>query len=196
MEPPQSEPLTPRRTLIKRMMAGLSALFALLLGFPAIAYLIDPRNRRTVKSDFQRVARLSELPKPGADGRAVPRQFVIRELRRDAWTLHPDSIVGRVWLMRGGDDRVRAFTTICPHLGCSINLGESGERFVCPCHNAAFTLDGERVGEAQLGRTNPAPRGMDEIEVRLVAEFGSDDVAIEVKYQSFRQGAHEKILKA
>ena len=70
----------------------------------------------------------------------VPHQATIREIRHDAWTLHPNDIVGRVWLIRKSDAQVDVFTVTCPHLGCPIN--HEGEKFVCPCHNGTFAVDG------------------------------------------------------
>lgn len=43
-----------------------------------------------------------------------------------------------------------ALSTICPHLGCQVNLKEAG--FSCPCHGSQFDKDGRLVrGPAQKG---------------------------------------------
>src|SRR5579862_224670 len=115
-----------RRTFFQWTMYGLGALFTAILGFPAIAFLTDARNRPTRQNGFRTVARLSELQID------VPKEIVIKETRRDAWNLHPDDIVGRVWLVRRDGDQVDAYTTICPHLGCSVDRTDTG--FLCPCH--------------------------------------------------------------
>lgn len=187
-----------RRTLLKRLSYLLGALYALLLGVPGVAYLIDPRNRKAPARRFKRIARLSELPKPQAGNPPEPREFVVRdEFRRDAWTLYPTRVVGKVWLLRENDDRVVAFTSICPHLGCSINYDGEKAWFVCPCHNGTFDLSGQRVGEASTGITNPAPRGMDELRVAKTPIPGEEgDFHIEVEYLEFRQGLHERVVKA
>jgi Rieske Fe-S protein len=185
-----------RRSFLKWATHGLSALFAAILGIPAIAYLIDARNRAAKTSDFQTVGRLSDL-KPDE-----PKQVVLHDVRRDAWTLHPNDVVGRVWLVRRADDRVDAFTTICPHLGCSINYEEKAHRFICPCHNGTFELSGERVSEAKLGAANPPPRDIDKLEVKLTPdpsrklEGGKPDAIIAVKYANYYQGRPEKEVKA
>jgi Rieske Fe-S protein len=190
-----------RRSFLKWATHGLGALFGAILGIPAIAYLIDARNRPAPNSEFRTVARLSDL-KPNE-----PHQVVLRDVRRDAWTLHPNDVIGRVWLIRRPNDRVDAFTTTCPHLGCSVNFEEKAQRFICPCHNGTFHLSGERVSEEELGATNPAPRGMDSLDVRLTPDAAhpvedpahpgqkKPDVLVAVKYENFRQGAEEKIAK-
>jgi menaquinol-cytochrome c reductase iron-sulfur subunit len=175
-----------RRSFLKLATAGLGALFAAVLGLPALAFLLDPRNRPARSGDFKPVARLSELQVD------VPKQVVIRDVRKDAWTLHhPNDVIGRVWLVRRKNDEVDAFTTICPHLGCSVNFEDKSQLFLCPCHGGTFDLSGGLV--QRPGLNNPAPRGMDKLDCR---RDPADPDRIEVKYQNFKQGEKEKILKA
>jgi nitrite reductase/ring-hydroxylating ferredoxin subunit len=174
----------------------LGGVFTLLLAIPGLFYLVDPRNRPARSNSFRPVGKLSGLPL-SADGKpAAPVQAVIRDNRRDAWTVHLDEHIGRVWLVRIGD-QVRAFTAICPHLGCSINYEKSQQRFICPCHNGTFHAStNDRLGQRLTvsGSTNPAPRSMDELEVRLVEIPESDgDFEIEVKYEDFISGLHEAV---
>jgi Rieske Fe-S protein len=174
-----------RRSWLKWATHGLGALFGALLGLPAVAYLIDARNRTAADTSFKTVARLTDLEV------GVPRQVVLRDLRHDAWTLHPNDVIGRVWLVRRDSQRVDAFTTICPHLGCSIDFQDSPDPrdrlFVCPCHGGKFKLDGEL-----LSRELPPPRGMDKLEVR---PDPADPKLIQVKFQNFIQGKDSAIPK-
>lgn len=179
-----SSPPPTRRSFLDWAIHGLGGIFAAVLGVPVLAYLIDPRNRPARSGAFKTVARLSDLKHD------VPVQAVVRDVKRDAWTLYPNDVIGRVWLIRRKDDTVEAFTTICPHLGCSINC--DGQRFVCPCHNGTFDLTGKRLSAEELGAQNPAPRGMDSLEVQ---RDPTDPEMIQVKYQNFKQGDHEKVLK-
>jgi Rieske Fe-S protein len=181
MGPPPQD----RRSFLRWAIYGLGAVIAAVLGVPAVAYLIDARNRKASPGVFKTVARprLSELRED------TPQVAVIRETRRDAWTLHRDEIVGRVFLIKRPGGRVEAFTTICPHLGCSINYTDSHDvPFVCPCHNARYRLDGTRIDP----NNNPAPRGMDTLEVRADPD---DPDAIQVRYQVFYQGLHDKVAR-
>jgi Rieske Fe-S protein len=184
MNPPPEN----RRSFLKWATQALGAIVAAVLGIPAVAYLLDARNRPTRSSDFRTVARLGELPE------GQPKQFVITDTRRDAWTLHPNEEVGRVWLIKQKDGSVAAFTSICPHLGCSINFEEKSALFICPCHNGTFNLDGSL--KQRPGINNPAPRGMDSLEVKIVEDAANkDNSLVQVKYQNFRQGLHDKIAK-
>lgn len=166
-------PSADRRSFLRWLIHSLGALLAVVLGAPAVAYLLDPRHRRSAASDFQTVARRSDLVVN------QPREVVIRQNRRDAWTVYRDEVVGRVFLVKQPDGQVLAFTTICPHLGCSINYtGQADIPFLCPCHGARYRLDGTRIDPEH----NPAPRSMDTLEVRADPE---DPDLIQVKYQTF-----------
>lgn len=185
----------PRRGLLKCATVGLGALWSLIIGLPAVAYLVDPRHRKSREASFRRVARLNDLPLPSADGTPVPFEAVVRESgRRDAYTVHPDEIVGRVWLLRKADG-VEAFSSVCPHLGCSVNFSEGEQRFVCPCHQGHFKLTGELYTKEELGRDNPPPRGMDALPVRLV-DGDDGEQYIEIKYMKFSQQTETASAKA
>ncbi|HEV3143288.1 MAG TPA: ubiquinol-cytochrome c reductase iron-sulfur subunit [Gemmataceae bacterium] len=182
-----------RRTFLKWLTHGLGAAFAATLGAPAALFLIDPRNRPTPPSDFRTVAKRGEL-KIGQ-----PFQAIIRTVRRDAWTLHPNDVIGRVWLIRRDETKIDAYTTICPHLGCSVNFiagndaGDSGF-FQCPCHNGTFDMNCKKKATTPQGGNNPAPRDMDSLPVQLVQDDGNpNDQLVQVKYQNFIQGLAEKI---
>jgi menaquinol-cytochrome c reductase iron-sulfur subunit len=184
-----------RRSFLKWATHGMGALFGAVLGLPGIAYLIDARNRPAPPGEFKSTGvRLSELVV------GVPKQVVIRSVRRDAWTLHPNDVIGGVWLVRKPDGKVDAFTSACPHLGCPIsNYDPQTRRFRCPCHNGTFHVHGERVEDKELGATNPAPRGMDTLEVQYQADAAApanQDALILVKYQNFYQGRHDKVVKS
>jgi Rieske Fe-S protein len=181
---PETVYLMGRRSFLKWATNGLGALFAAIIGIPAVAYLIDARNRKDGAGDFKTVGRFSEL-QPG-----VPTQGVIRDARKDAWTLHSDDIIGRVWLVRRDDKELDAFTTICPHLGCSVNFEKETKLFICPCHNGTYELSGTRKETA--GAVNPAPRGMDKLPWR---RDPADPDLIQVKYETFRPGLDKPELK-
>lgn len=167
------------------------------MGVPGIAYVLaDVFRRRPSQATVQRVARLSDL-KPGR-----PVQVGVVGSRRDAWTVYPDEVIGHVWLVRRDTDpasdaaadkqpTVAAFTSVCPHLGCTIGLDATGRRFVCPCHRAEFALDGQRVGNG-----NHAPRAMDGLECRLVRDDDADDWWVEIAYEKFERGLTRKVRRA
>jgi len=162
---------------------GLGGLFGVVLGVPAILYLIDPRNRPARQAGFRTVARLNELEV------GKPKMVVVTDSRRDAWTLYPNDVIGRVWLIRREGDQVEAFTATCPHLGCSVNF--TGSEFLFPCHGGRFDFRGQRLLEA--APTNPAPRGMDTLAVNAEALRRG---IVQVEYQEFMRGIEQKVVRS
>jgi len=65
---------------------------------------------------------------------------------------------GRFYLARLEDGGILALWQRCPHLGCTVREIEG--QFYCPCHNSAFTPQGEVVN-------GPAPRPLDLFAVSL-----------------------------
>jgi Rieske Fe-S protein len=186
-----------RRSFLAWATTGLGAIFTAILGAPMLAFVSDPRNRIGPAGDFRVVDGIS-LNDPADLPVGQPRQGALRAVRRDAWTLHPDDVVGRVWIIRkkaipadftGTDPTLfDIFTTICPHLGCSVNLGDAA--FACPCHGATFTLNGNRANIH-----NPAQRGMDALEWKIEAD-PSDPTRklLLVKYLNFKSSIADKVV--
>jgi Rieske Fe-S protein len=77
------------------------------------------------------------------------------------------------------DKKFTAFTSICPHLGCGINWDEDSGKFICPCHDSFFDIEGRVL-------SGPSPRGMDTLETEI------KDGKIFVKYQKMRLGVSGK----
>jgi Rieske Fe-S protein len=166
-----------RRTILKVLTAAIGTGSAAAVAVPAIRMLVAPMDRTTVSGagTFVAVAPVDAVPKDGTPLN-VP---VVIEAPRDAWTELPPTKVGAVFLRQQGE-RVIAYSTICPHLGCGIDYSEAKSSFACPCHDSYFDLDG-RVS------SGPAPRAMDELETRIV------DGRVEVKFEKFKIGSAEKV---
>ncbi len=200
-------PVEDRRSLLVWAINGIGAILTAVIGVPVVCYLIDPRNRPGAQGDFKAAdgVRLSEL------SNTLPvQQGAIRDVRRDAYTLHPNDVLGRVWVVLQPGQRIPAeaeqrkrlsshdkdvpikvFTTVCPHLGCSVNLAPDGASFACPCHQARFDRDGERLNPAH----NPARRGMDELEWKVDPD-DPDGNRLLVRYRNFQQGKATKDVVA
>ena len=188
-----------RRTLLKLVSGFLGGICAAVVGVPGISFVLGALRKSGSDGErVRRVARLKDLPV----GRPVAVPII--GAREDAWTVHPDEVLGRVWLVRRKSDgtdganltaEVAAFSATCPHLGCAVQHDAKTNRFVCPCHRALFGLDGERV-TASKGQQNPSPRAMDRLECRLVTEESTQEVWVEVTFQKFEQGLTKKLLKA
>ena len=45
-------------------------------------------------------------------------------------------------IVRTGEREVKAISTICTHLGCSVFWQKDRQEFFCPCHNGRFDKNG------------------------------------------------------
>lgn len=143
---------------------------------PALWAIGDAVGRRSVEGAgrFVAVTPLDGIPD---DGVPVSLPVVVQD-PVDGWKRMPPTEVGRVWMVRRGDT-VRAFSNVCPHLGCGIDYEPDSGRFLCPCHDSYFSADGEVL-------TGPSPRGMDDFEVRVT------EGQVEVRFQRFVLGTASK----
>jgi Rieske Fe-S protein len=173
----------PRRSFLKVVTGILAGMLGAVTALPGLALLLHPAARETVRGGRRplRVASLREL-KPGR-----PLRVDVRGELVDAWSRIPDVKLGSCWLVRepgpdgqgreaDGAGQVRAFSTVCPHLGCGIELDENQQRFACPCHGSHFDL------ASGLALSGPSPRAMDELEVTV------DGEDVKVTYRRYRVG--------
>src|ERR1017187_2040633 len=95
---PAMQPETDRRSFLSFAIFGLGAIFSTIIGVPIAAFVLDPRNRKGHVSNFKLVEgiKLDELLL-----NEPPRQGVIRDVRVDGWTLYPNDVLGRVWVVIG-----------------------------------------------------------------------------------------------
>lgn len=172
-ESQESEGRTSRRTLTLAVVVGGCAIAAA-TAIPAAAFVAAPIGTKGAAGRWVRTLRLDQL----ADGE--PKRVAIVDDRRDAWTLERGVELGSVWLVKHGD-KVTAFSSVCPHLGCSVNVAPgAGAGFACPCHTSAFEPDGKR-------RSGPSPRDLDALATRI------EDGFVAVDFRRFRIGVAEKV---
>lgn len=174
-----------RRTFVSLLSGVALAGFAWLTPLvSALAALLYPLRQRGVGGEPVRMTSLDSLP---ADG--TPRRVPVIAPRVNAWTTSQQP-VGAVYLRRTGTGDVMALQVVCPHAGCTVDYqpvlpgaGQQAGGYVCPCHKAAFDLDGRRLPGA-----NPSPRDLDQLEVEIRA---GDQVW--VHFQTFLLGTPNKV---
>ena len=165
-----------RREFLKKA-AGVAIGGCAVLG-PTVAgtiVLLGSLRGKAGGGTLVRVAHLDSLPLNGP-----PQLYQVLADRTDAWTKHPLTGIGLVFLQRTGEREVRVLQAACPHLGCAVEL--RGKAFFCPCHNSGFAIDG------QINDPNsPSLRAMDLLETEI---RGQGEVW--VKFQNFVAGIAEK----
>ena len=176
-----------RRKFLDILVSIMQAVVAGLCLVPVLRFVLHPLRAKKRGGGFVRLVPLSSVPVD------KPQRTVVTADRWDAYTHYPPGPVGSVWVLRSNDEqgepRIRCLQTICPHLGCAVDRAADGDGFRCPCHDAVFDGDGKRL-------SGPAPRGMDELEIRLTEADAAGERWIEVNYQTFTTGVEGKIPKA
>jgi menaquinol-cytochrome c reductase iron-sulfur subunit len=163
-----------RRGLLKVLIGAGSVGLCGALVAPAAVFVAAPvKAEGNGGKRWVRTMRLDSI----RDGEPVKVGIVSDE--RDAWAVQKNVQLGAAWLLRRGD-KVTAWSTVCPHLGCSVNAEPAGKGFACPCHTSAFGADGKRVA-------GPAPRDMDVLETRIADGF------VEVDFHKYRIGVPDKV---
>ena len=187
-------PQVPRRNLLKELMA---AAVGLLVGAVPLAtgmlFFLDPLLRKNQDKKTQAGNRSSSgiikdengfikmpITTDAIPSGGTPQSFTVYDDKIDAWNVFLKQPVGTVWLRKTENDEVVAFSTICPHLGCSIEYRQSRKDFYCPCHLSAFELNGAK-------KNRIPPRGMDTLQLK--PDTGNE---VWIKYEEFRGTLAEK----
>ena len=63
-------------------------------------------------------------------------------------------------LVRTGEQEVKAISTVCTHLGCTVFWQKDRQEFFCPCHNGRFDKNG-----IVLEGPPPAPLDLYKVEI-------------------------------
>ena len=146
-------PNDPNRRLFVAVVATGTCAMAAAVAIPGAAFVGAPAFAEKGRGGRRfRVGSLDDF----AIGDARRVSIVGDEV--DAFTRAEKRRLGAVWLLRTGPREVRAWSAICPHLGCSID--KSGSGFGCPCHDSAFDATGARA-------SGPSPRGMDPLPLEI-----------------------------
>lgn len=166
-----------RRALLRILTGVVGGGTAAAVGGPALSALLAPLGKKTVVGlgDFVSVANADTVPEDGTPLN-VP---VVIQAPKDAWTALPPTTVGAIYIRRV-QGKLKAYSTICPHLGCGIDYVSDKKKFSCPCHESFFELDGKVA-------SGPSPRGMDELELREV------EGRIEVRFLKYKIGQKDKV---
>jgi menaquinol-cytochrome c reductase iron-sulfur subunit len=80
-----------------------------------------------------------------------------------------------VWAVKRSNEEITVFSPICTHLGCGYRWDDGQNKFLCPCHGSAFSIDGQVVG-------GPAPRPLDRLPAKI------ENGRLLVMYKEFKSG--------
>lgn len=169
-----SEPNQSRRSFLGALSVAGSAVIGLIVAVPGASYVIDPLLRSAGKKG--RWIKLADLSALSEDH---PVSMPVEGAQTDAWTKSDKVRLGMVWIRKKGD-KIQCLSAECPHLGCKVGYDKDHKKFGCPCHESAFSEEGERTG-------GPAPRSLDPLETRVV------DGKVEVRFVRYRAQVKERV---
>ena len=188
-----AEQPTRRNFLLEGFTAILSFLLVAVPTTLGGLFFLDPllRKKKTANgeaSGTEGLIRLAVTADVIPDDGSPVAATVIQEYVDDAWNRFRNVPVGSIWLRReSAESPIVAFSSVCPHLGCSVNYRRSEGDFFCPCHTSAFSLDGTKKNEIP-------PRNMDVLEVVTMTDGEPDPSGNEiwVRYVNFKKGIAEQ----
>ncbi len=183
-----------RRTAVQVLTGFLGLVLNLVPLTISGLFFLDPLLRRLRGNDADdEAAATSEFVRLAVDTDAIPADgtpvaVTVVADQTDAWNRYKNVPIGSIWLRRTSNGAITAFSSTCPHLGCSVDYRTSNNDFYCPCHTSAFDLDGQPRNEIP-------PRAMDELEVFTAIDGRRDESGTElwVRYQEFRGGTDQKL---
>jgi len=135
------------RTLVGAVVAGIGATVSYVVGWAAVGPALATWRPRWI-----RACRVDELETN------VPTPVTLRVNRRDGYLETVDQKV--VFVVRSETGDVKAMTSSCSHLGCSVLFNREKQQFLCPCHGGVFGLDGNVVA-------GPAPRPLTQLSAKV-----------------------------
>lgn len=140
-----------RRNFLAWTIHSVGALVSAALGVVLGGAALFPSRTKAAEAGWM------EAGSPTSLSTDRPTEVALRVERNDGYYTTTDRHI--VYLVKD-DHGVRAFSSVCTHLGCRVAWNAQEKLFKCPCHGGSYTLTGAVVG-------GPPPRGLDEVAVRV-----------------------------
>lgn len=141
-----------RRSFLRWVIVALGSLIGMVLGGVGGGYFLSPVFRRREEGWID-IGRAGDFL-PG-----VPTKVEYIERKRDAWITTERR--SSAWVLTSNGKDFIVFDPRCTHLGCPYRWDGEKKLFLCPCHNAVFTVDGQVV-------SGPPPRPLDRYLTKVV----------------------------
>ena len=163
-----------RRRFLKIATGCLGGGLGAALIVPAARLALGVAGRKTVTSTAEPIDAVAVEQVGDAPIAVTLRAASVR----DAWATTRNVPLG-VAFVRKDKGVIRALSSVCPHLGCTLGWDAAANRYLCPCHDTLFEVDGSFVsGEAK--------RAMDDLPVTI--EGGR----VKIQWVRYRSGGRTK----
>jgi Rieske Fe-S protein len=141
-----------RRKFLTGVIAAVAGTVGVVVGVPAVAYLISPGVKVQNQDTWLTLGPVSSLVPD------VPTGFPYAVRIKDGW--ETASQTGVAFAVTHDGVNVRVYSNICTHLSCRVNWNPDKNGFFCPCHDGLFNIDGQVVA-------GPPPRPLDEFQSKI-----------------------------
>ncbi len=147
-----SSPHMSRREFVSIVTAAVGTVMGALIGLPAIGYLITPALQKVSADAWIPAGPLTNFPV------GVPTLFNFNRTKVNGWEKTVNSY--GVYVIQNQDGSIVALSNKCTHLSCRVNWKFDTSEYVCPCHDAKFSIDGGII-------SGPQPRPLDKYETKI-----------------------------
>jgi menaquinol-cytochrome c reductase iron-sulfur subunit len=141
-----------RRKFLTGIIGVVAGAVGVLVGLPAIGYLISPGLKNQSEDVWLVLGPLADL-EPGK-----PRGFPYSRTIKDGWT--ETNQTGVAYAVTHDGANVKVFSDVCTHLQCRVSWKDDRQIFLSPCHDGRFSIDGEVI-------SGPPPRPLDQFETKI-----------------------------
>lgn len=148
-----------RRDFIKVTTGIVGGLIGAVIGLPSIYYLIDPALREGGKDAWIPIGKFDDMQV------GVPYPFSFTRVQVNGWERTASSFGGYAVRKSDSPDDLLILNSRCTHLACTVNWSAEANAYICPCHDAAFSMEGAVLH-------GPPPRALDVYEEHHVTEDG------------------------
>lgn len=125
-----------RRDFIKVTTGIVGGLIGAVIGLPAIYYLIDPALREGGKEAWIPIGKFDDMQV------GTPYSFSFTRVQVNGWERTASSFGGYAVRKSDSPDDLLILNSRCTHLACTVNWSAEANAYLCPCHDAAFDIEG------------------------------------------------------
>lgn len=143
-----------RRDFVNIVLVGIGSVIGLIVGIPAIAYLISPAVKVQEKEAWVPLGPLDAYPLD------TPTLFSYTRSKINGWEKTVNSYGAYVWRFGEGESELKVYSNMCTHLSCRVTWKEDTNIYLCPCHDGRFNKEGVVVA-------GPPPKPLFEYEYRV-----------------------------
>jgi Rieske Fe-S protein len=123
-----------RREFTMAVSTAIGGIMGLVVGLPAIGYLIDPATKTSESEGWIALGPVDQIPI------GVPTLYTFSRTKINGWERTVNTF--GVYVLITENNEVSALSNICTHLGCRVSWKEDEQAYLCPCHAAFFDATG------------------------------------------------------